>query len=511
MPTDVHDALVTQLTAFAKEASDPTTQVELTTTQQADVKISANPDLSGGVPLVTRTYAIAAPFPTIADDLTLDALKKFWGGDATALSSLSADKVTTPTLFLDPDTRAALVVVLGRPVGTSNIQLVQTQDVLATTWAARPAAFAIVPFDQLEARWKLLHLDGVNLFEHEAVTSTYPLNLVVRATGDGGLLTEIASKVTATTNRDPSKMAIVAMTGTTAMVRGTAVKMEQKGVTYPGEKIHEWMTTADIRHVSNELSFFKGCPPPTETSGLTMCSDPKYIELLKYVGTNVIELTGNHLWDYGASNLNPTLDIYDKLGWKYFGGGRNIEDALKPLTMTVNGNKIAFVGCNYFGVDWATADTPGSAPCSPNDPKDLTYQIESIKRLRANGYQVIATLQYEEYYFYESTVQQRKDFAALRDAGAAVVNGSQGHHVQGFDVSAGGFIHWGTGNLFFGDQTFSKGTQQTFVDRHVFYEGKYLGVDLRSALIHDESQPVPMTPADRADLLKTLFDVSRFQ
>ena len=509
LPTDIHDALVTQLTAFAKDASDPTAQVEVTTTAEADVKIGATSAITG-VPLVTRTYAVAAPFPTITDSLTLDGLKRFWAGDGAALVGLAADKTTTPTLFLDADARAALVLLLGQPASSLNAQLVQTPGVLAATWAARPASFAIVPFDQLEARWKLLQLDGINLFERDANMAAYGLNLVVRASGDPNLVGQIAAKVPATTNRDVSKMAIVAMTGTTAMVRGTAVKMEQKGITYPGQKIRDWMTTADIRHVSNELSFWDQCPKPTQESGLTMCSSPKYMELLQYVGTNLIELTGNHLWDYGARLLLPTLDLYDKAGMRYFGGGRTIEDALKPLTMTVNGNKLAFIGCNYFGVDWATADTPGSAPCSPNDPKDLTYQINTIKKLRTDGYQVIATLQYEEYYFYESTPQQLRDFASLRDAGAAVVNGSQGHHVQGFDVSAAGFIHWGTGNLFFGDQTFMKGTQQTFVDRHVFYDNKYLGTDLRSAMIQDASQPRPMTPDERADLLKTLFAVSRF-
>jgi hypothetical protein len=82
--------------------------------------------------------------------------------------------------------------------------------------------------------------------------------------------------------------------------------------------------------------------------------------------------------------------------------------------------------------------------------------------------------------------------------------------VQGFDVSENGFAHYGTGNLFFGDQTFSEGAQQTMVDRHVFYNGNYLGVDLRTAKIEDISQPVPMTPEARAKLLTTLFKVSGY-
>ncbi len=97
----------------------------------------------------------------------------------------------------------------------------------------------------------------------------------------------------------------------------------------------------------------------------------------------------------------------------------------------------------------------------------------------------------------------------MRQAGAVIVNGSQGHHAQGFDVNAQGFLHYGIGNLFFGDQA-GVGTHQTFVDRHVFYNGQYLGVDLRTAFIVDDSQPVPMSADARATLLRKLFDVSGY-
>jgi poly-gamma-glutamate synthesis protein (capsule biosynthesis protein) len=510
LPAGLHTELTQKAEAFAQAASDPTFKVELTATQQADIRIAAGAGIEG-TPLITRTYAIASPFPTVADGLTFEDFKKFWAGDAAALTALSQDGQTPPTLFLDPDTRAALVLLLGQPAPNAAIQLVPAQELLATTWAARTASFAVLPFDQLEARWKLLHLDDVNLFEREADMSAYPITLNVRAEGEAELLGEFSAATPAADNRDLSKLAVVAMTGVTAMVRGTATKMEEKGVTYPGEKIQSWLTTADVAHISNEVSFYEDCPFPTRNDGTTMCSNPKYMELLRFMGTDVIELTGNHLWDYGARNLNPTIDLYNQEGWKYFGGGRNIADAMKPLTMTVNGNKIAFIGCNWFGANWADADTPGSAPCSPNDPKDLSSQIAMIQQLRAEGYLPIATLQYAEFYFYEPTPQQARDFAALRDAGAVVVNGSQGHHVQGFDVSAEGFIHWGTGNFFFGDQIFSRGALTTMVDRHVFYDNKYLGVDLRTAFIEDLSQPVPATPEDRAELLRTLFDVSRFR
>lgn len=437
-----------------------------------------------------RFYAVAAPFPTVADGLTFDQLKAYWAGDVAALSDLS-NIGEPPALFMTEETLKAMKGILGEPKNNELIQIVPANALLAAAWSTRPSSFAILPFDELEQRWKLLHLDGVNLFEKDADVSSYPL------------------VTSGPANRDLDKMTVVAMTGVTALVRGTAVMMEKKGVLYPGAAIRDWLRSADIAHISNEVSFWDKCPYPTFNDGTTMCSNPKYIELLEDVGTDVIELTGNHLWDRGADKLNGTLDMYDERGWPYFGGGRNASTALNPVKFDINGNKIAFVGCNWFGSNWATDTRAGSARCGSASPRDLDLIINEIKKLRAEGYQVIAGIQYLELYNYTASPQQHKDFDALRQAGAVVVNGSQGHHAQGFDVDDKGFLHYGVGNLFFGDQA-GVGTHQTFVDRHVFYNGRYLGTDLRTAYIEDFSQPVPMSADARATLLRKLFDVSGY-
>jgi poly-gamma-glutamate synthesis protein (capsule biosynthesis protein) len=406
-----------------------------------------------------------------------------------------------------PETRAALGLILGPPSAQARIVITDSARLASAVWAARPAGLAILPFDQLDQRWKLIHLDGINLFERTANLATYPLILRVGALGDPALARAFGPPQT---NRDPARMAVVAMTGVTALVRGTAIRMDEKGQTYPGAKIRDWLRGADIAHISNEVSFMDKCPAPDWNEGTVFCSTPKRLELLKDVGTDVIELTGNHLWDRGWENLSTTLGLYRDLGWATFGGGRTYSEALIPLTMTVNGNRIAFVGCNYFGANWATDTIPGSARCGRDSPYQFDLITPTIKALAAQGYLVIATIQYAEFYEYKPRPGQIVDFEQLRAAGAMVVNGSQGHHVQGFSVTPRGFIHYGTGNLFFGDQE-GAGTHQTFVDRHVFYNGRYLGADLRAAYIENEAQPVPMTPAAKAALLKTLFAVSGYE
>jgi poly-gamma-glutamate synthesis protein (capsule biosynthesis protein) len=71
----------------------------------------------------------------------------------------------------------------------------------------------------------------------------------------------------------------------------------------------------------------------------------------------------------------------------------------------------------------------------------------------------------------------------------------------------GAFIHYGLGNLFF-DQMQALSMRQEFIDRHVFYDGKYISTELLTAMLEDYAQPRPMTPSERVDLLSEMFTKS---
>jgi poly-gamma-glutamate capsule biosynthesis protein CapA/YwtB (metallophosphatase superfamily) len=79
----------------------------------------------------------------------------------------------------------------------------------------------------------------------------------------------------------------------------------------------------------------------------------------------VVELTGNHLNDYGADKLLYTLEMYEEAGMATFGGGRDLTHAAEPALFEHNGNRIAFTGCNPVGpaYAWATETRAGSRPC----------------------------------------------------------------------------------------------------------------------------------------------------
>jgi poly-gamma-glutamate synthesis protein (capsule biosynthesis protein) len=383
------------------------------------------------------------------------------------------------------------------------VEVVPDDELLGQAWNSRPS-WAIVPFDRLVPQWKVLRIDGQSVLYRDLDVSAYPLALKVglegRAEETDRLVQLLGRDVT---NRDTTRISIVVMTGVTALARGTGMRMDRHGPTYPAEAIWSWLTEPDITHISSEVSFAQDCPPPTDYTTTVFCSNPSYIELLEGLDVDIIELTGNHLLDWGVEAMELSLTMYDERAIPYFGGGWNVAQAQSAVTITAGVHTFGFVGCNPAGPrsDWATEDRPGSAPC------DYELLVRQIEGLRDQGIVPIVTLQYREAYQYEPLSQQRIDFALLAQAGAAIVSGSQAHQPQGFAFENDAFIHYGLGNLFF-DQMWSFPTRQEFVDRHVFYAGRHISTEVLTAMLEDYAQPRPMSPEERESLLRVAFAAS---
>ena len=57
------------------------------------------------------------------------------------------------------------------------------------------------------------------------------------------------------------------------------------------------------------------------------------------------------------------------------------------------------------------------------------------------------------------------------------------------------FIHYGLGNTFFDQQEGIN--REGFIDRHVFYNGRYISTELLTITLENYSQPRPMTAEER--------------
>jgi poly-gamma-glutamate synthesis protein (capsule biosynthesis protein) len=501
------DGLVSGLTLVADSAS---ASARLEVAQSIDV-VEGHPVFNEGQSV--WFYALVAPFPTVVDGVTFADVKQAWMGQS---PSVFANR----PLVMAESTYGAMKSVFGAEAGSGAVRIVPAEELVDALWQDRPQ-WGIVPFESLDPKLKVLEIDGQSPIHKVFDEEQYPLKtaFVCLGAGCGGINLPV-------TNRDPSKLTTIVMTGVTALVRATALKMELKGVNYPGEGIRDWLLGADIAHISNEIPFAVGCPyPDAYQTRLVFCSDPKYMDLLTYVGTDVIELTGNHFEDWGKPATLHTLDMYNEAGLPYFGGGSNLADAQKPAILERNGTKFAFIGCDPAGPDfaWAREDGwPGAAPCGSDwvgagkEGDGYEWMVAEIKKLHAEGYVVIATFQYFEYYSPDPRPWQQRAFREMVDAGATIVSGSQAHYSQAMEFDNGAFIHYGLGNLFFDQMGYDNptngqrttNTRREFLDRHVFYDGKYMGTELLTAELEDWARPRPMTPEERQAFLSEYFIAS---
>lgn len=436
-------------------------------------------------------YALAAPFPTVRDGVTGQALLDFWYGRSQSDADLAS-------LWLTPETLAVLSAFWGNPK-QPGIQTAPASDLLAQTWE-QEGTWAILPFEELEPRWKVLAIDDLSPLDRDFNWRDYELAVPFSLIGEqqDGLYLPAS-------NRQAEELTHLVMTGVTALVRATAFAMEQKGVLYPASDIGIFLQNADLTHISNEVPFAEDCPFPNPTQeGMRFCSKPAYIELLEAVGADVIELTGDHFADWGAAAMLDSLDLYQERNWLVYGGGSDLDNARQAALVSDHGNHLAFIGCNAKGAAYAQASSsnPGAAAC------DFDWLEAEIQRLHQQGYLVIATFQHFEYYTYAAQPNQVRDAARLIEAGATLVSGSQAHQPQAFEFIDGKLVHHGLGNLFFDQLDLSEATRQAFIDQHIFYQGRHISSQLYTIYFVDYARPRWMTSTERAELLQAVFTAS---
>jgi poly-gamma-glutamate synthesis protein (capsule biosynthesis protein) len=468
---------------------------------QAHLLVSVNE----GETISQWVYALVAPFPTLVDEVSYADLQAAWQGKG-------SEPFSDSPLMMSAETEAVFRTWWGQP-GEGAVRIEGANQLLETAWSSQPA-WAIVPFNEVQPKWKMLAVEGQSPIWKTFDIAKYPLSVPIGLSGDPTLLAEALARFgpeTATplapaSNRDADKLTTVILTGVTALVRATAYEMNRSGVTYPAEDIGFLLKEADITHISNEVPFAQDCPAPDPVQRtLIFCSDARYIDLLEAVGADVIELTGDHFNDWSREAMLFTLELYKERGWRYYGGGANIEEAREPLTLEHNGNKIAFIGCNGKGGGYASADVdyPGAAEC------DYELMETQVRELVAQGYLVIATFQHNEYYTFIPQPTMIRDFARISGAGAAIVSGSQAHQSHGMEFPRDdAIIMYGLGNLFFDQRNVVDNGDKALIARHVFYDGRYISTDLFTTQFVDFAKPRFMTAEEREAFLSVIFDAS---
>jgi poly-gamma-glutamate synthesis protein (capsule biosynthesis protein) len=460
--------------------------------ESADIAIT----ITARQPHTRLVYALAAPFNTVEDTISSTDLQAIWQGSPATNTPLQNILVSRPTSH-------AFEAIWGP--ASRNVTLLNPDQFSQRAWR-KENHWAIMPFQELDPQWKVIEVDGQSPIHKGFDPAAYPLTIPVAIQSAAEIPAALTEQISLPpANYDPALLVTVNLTGVTALVRATAAMMELRGMTYPATDIRDILIEADITHINNEVPFTPSCPIPTGVNtNLVFCSRPVYIELLEDVGTDVVELAGDHFQDWGADAMLYTLDMYNERGWQYYGGGENIADAQQPAFFDINGTKIAFLGCNAKppGYAGASETSPGAIHC------DMDWMAAKVTELSRQGYLTIVTFQHLEYYSYRIHPILQEDFRKMADAGAVIVSGSQAHQPQAIELYKNSFLHYGLGNLFFDQYYESEETRQAFIDRHVFYNGKYIATELLTIEFTDYAHSQPMALESRQSLLETVFNES---
>lgn len=355
-----------------------------------------------------------------------------------------------------------------------------------------------IPLEELESSKKLLSVNGDYFLD----TFDKGANYRVIKFDSVKFNDEIEPLVDSAFYKDwPSSSSVLtfAQTGVTALGRGMNVKLNavEGNAGYFAEKVKDYLSSFDLTHTSNEASFSE------MANSENICSDSRFIDTLKAIGLDIVELTGNHNVDCGSQAAISTIDTYQNNGIKIVGGGKNADDAATPLELDKKGNKITMLAYNLSTGGATVDDTPGA------NQYEETKVANDIKTAKEHGNFVIVDMQYYECSAYASEVDDptcdRADSAAgdqigvfrhLIDLGADIVVGTSAHQPQTFEVYNNRPIYYGLGNLFF-DQVWWPGTTRSLVLAHYFYNGKLLQTKIVPT-VYDESMQVRLMDNDEA-------------
>ena len=439
------------------------------------------------VPVVSRRLLVR--------EITYDQLQQLWNGDITDWSTLGS-----------PVPHGVVRVTLDGSAGPFAKDRAAgdfpTADDLAAYFLQERGALALIPFDQLDFRFRALNLDDINVMRPG--DATWPLRAWLQVTPK-------SAPDTATTNAlkaavTPSLPAPVSMTWTGDIIIAREVQRrinELGDWAAPFRAIHPSLTWADITIGNLETSLSDSFESIATRPSFTFKTDTPAIEGLTLAGIDVLSRANNHSFNYGDIGMNDTTAVLDAAGIKHFGMGNNLDEARRAVVVEQNGVTYAFLGYNGISDDWDAAgpDYPGTAPLVD------WIVVEDIQREVAAGHVVIPFFHWGTEYTYDPTEEQRSFARIAIDTGAAVVMGSHPHWVQAVETYKGRPILYSLGNFVF-DQEWSLETKQGMI-AHLWMQGdKPLKLDIVPVMIEDYHRPRVMNPEEQFQLLEHVWAAS---
>jgi poly-gamma-glutamate capsule biosynthesis protein CapA/YwtB (metallophosphatase superfamily) len=205
------------------------------------------------------------------------------------------------------------------------------------------------------------------------------------------------------------------------------------------------LDTADIR-VGNLESLIATTGTPVPGKPFTFRAHPRALPLLKR-HFDAVALANNHSGDYGPLAFGEMLGFLDRKGIAYFGGGRTLAEAHRPLVIERKGLRIALLSYNEFSPRSfeADVDKPGIAWS-----EDEQVRLDIATARTAYRADLVIPFMHWGWEQERTASQRQRQLARLMvDAGADAVVGGHPHVTQDVEQYRGKPIVYSLGNFLF--------------------------------------------------------------
>ena len=210
-------------------------------------------------------------------------------------------------------------------------------------------------------------------------------------------------------------------------------------------------SSADIFMLNHEYTVStRGTP--LKGKKYTFRATPEREKILKELGTDIVSIANNHIYDYGAEAFSDTMDALKKEQIPYVGAGANINEARKPVYFEVNGMKIGIVSANrsekVIYTPEAGENTPGVVRMYDTEMMKEIISCASKECDYVIAYVHWGTEDSAKYESYQTDIA--KDFV---ECGADAIIGGHPHVLQGMEFINGKPVVYSLGDFWFNSET----------------------------------------------------------
>lgn len=213
----------------------------------------------------------------------------------------------------------------------------------------------------------------------------------------------------------------------------------------------ELLNSYDIFMLNNEFTY-SNRGTPLNGKAYTFRANPERIDIIKELGTDIVLLANNHVYDYGQDAFLDTLDVLSSNQIPYVGAGHNLAEACQPVYFTYDDITIAYVAATRAEKNIMTPEAGVDSP-GVLRTYDETKYLEVIQNAKKNADYVIANVHWGTEYSNDAENYQRNLAKEFVDAGADAVIGSHPHVLQGMEYYNGKPIIYSLGNFWFNEKT----------------------------------------------------------